>query len=204
MSASRTPGSPGARERELLGQFIQAVSPVRPEAASAFVAAFQPRTVSSGALFAEAGVLALQVGFLVRGTLRCFFLTEQGDEYTKDFFRPLSFVAAPSSLFGRQPSTVSIVALERSELLVADGDALERLYDAHPDLGRFGRKVIERVYSEREQKEYELAVLDAEARYRRFQQRHPDLEERLRPADVASYLGITPMQLSRVKRKLRA
>ncbi|MDX2015625.1 MAG: Crp/Fnr family transcriptional regulator [Myxococcaceae bacterium] len=203
MSASRSTSPPAARDRELLAQFVHAVCPARPESVGAFVAAFRPATLPAGGVFAEAGTLALEVGFLLRGAMRCFFLTEDGNEYTKDFFRPLSFVAAPSSLFARQPSTVTITALERSELLVIDGDALERLYDAHPDLGRFGRKVIERVYSEREVKEYELAVLDAEGRYRRFLQRHADLEARLRPADVSSYLGITQMQLSRVKRKLR-
>lgn len=202
MSATRSVGT-APRDRELLAQFVQAVSPMRPESASAFVAAFSPFALPEGGVFVEAGTLALRVGFLLRGIMRCYFLSEDGGEYTKDFFRPLSFVAAPSSLFQRQPSTVTIVALERVELLVADGDALERLYDAHPDLGRFGRKAVERVFSEREVKEYELAVLDAEARYARFQQRYPDLEARLRPADTASYLGITPMQLSRVKRKAR-
>jgi CRP-like cAMP-binding protein len=202
MAASRG-GASVSKDRELLAQFVHAVAPVPPEAASAFVSVFTPSSVPKGGVFAEVGTLALKVGFLLRGAMRCFFLTEQGDEYTKDFFRPLSFVASPSSLFARQPSTVTITAMELCELLVIEGDALERLYDAHASLGRFGRKVIERAYSEREQKEYELAVLDAEGRYRRFLQRHADLEPRLRPAEVSSYLGITPMQLSRVKRKLR-
>lgn len=189
------------RDRALLSQFTLAVSAVSPDTLERFVDAFSFVSVQPGESFAEAGALELDVGFLVRGTMRCYFVTEDGSEYTKDFFRPLSFVAAPSSLFQRQPSTVTVVALDRCELLVIGGDQLERLYDAHPELSRFGRKMIERVYSEREQKEYELAVLDAEGRYRRFQQRFPGLEEQLTLHQLASYLGITTTQLSRVKRR---
>lgn len=189
------------RDRALLSQFTLAVSAVTPETLERFVDSFTLMRLEPGETFAEAGALELDVGFLLRGTMRCYFVTEEGGEYTKDFFRPLSFVAAPSSLFQRQPSTVTVVALERSELLVIGGDRLERLYDAHAELSRFGRKMIERVYSEREQKEYELAVLDAGGRYRRFQQRFPGLEEQLTLHQLASYLGITTTQLSRVKRR---
>jgi CRP-like cAMP-binding protein len=188
------------RGRERLAEMILTVAPVRAPALKAFSDSFSPLTIQVDERFADAGELEMRVGFLLSGAMRCFCTTEDGGEYTKNFFLPLSFIAAPSSLFQHLFSTVTIVAMEPTELLVIDGHVLERLYDEHPDLGRFARKVLEREYADREQKEYELAVLNGPERYRRFRTKFPGLEERLTQQQVASYLGLTTTQLGRIRK----
>lgn len=183
----------------MLAQFAAALSPMSTASLRHFVSLFHRDHLARGAAFVQVGEISTKVAFLCRGTLRAFFVTEAGDEYTKDFFVPCSFVASPISLFSTVPSGIEIRAAQDSELLVADYTEIERLYDHSPDASRFGRKVLERAYVEREQKEYELAVFDATVRYRLFLDRFPGLGRHISQAHVASYLGITPTHLSRIR-----
>jgi len=113
-------------------------------------------------------------------------------------------MGAFSSLVTGQVNHVHIQALTECELFVADYGALTRLYDAHPDWERFARKLAEGYFVVKEQRELELALLDARARYKRFQEEYPGLEQLISQYQVASYLGVTPTQLSRIRARLVA
>ncbi len=189
--------------RELLSNFVLAETAVPPAGMKAFLEVFRPCALRRGVFFVRHGIVELQLGFLLKGALRAFFTTEAGVEYTQKFLLPGALVASPISLFLRQPSTVSMVAMEPSELLVADGGAVEQLYERYPALANFARKMTERAYADREQKEFELAVLSAKERYQRFLERFPTLEPTLSAHEVASYLGVTTTQLGRLRRLTR-
>jgi len=85
---------------------------------------------------------------------------------------------------------------------VANFEEFSRLYLSCPDLERAARILAERFFVQKEQREIELVVLDADQRYRLFQQQFPQLENQITQYHIASYLGITPTQLSRIRRKL--
>jgi CRP-like cAMP-binding protein len=75
------------------------------------------------------------------------------------------------------------------------------LYDQFEGLERIARKLAENYFMVKEQREIELVLLDASQRYRLFQQEYPGLENRIPQYHIASYLGITPTQLSRIRAK---
>jgi CRP-like cAMP-binding protein len=71
----------------------------------------------------------------------------------------------------------------------------------YPAWRTFGTRVLERLLVTKAEREYELLGLDAEERYRAFSERYPGLEARVAGKHIASYLGITPVHLSRLRRR---
>jgi CRP-like cAMP-binding protein len=99
------------------------------------------------------------------------------------------------------PARFSIQALEESHLLVCNLQPVVELFDQHRCWERLGRKLAEQLYIKKETREAEFLLDDAETRYNNFQRAYPGLEHRLAQYHVASYLGITPVALSRIRRR---
>ena len=77
------------------------------------------------------------------------------------------------------------------------------MYDRFHDLERLGRKIAEFYFLEKEQKEIEMALLDADKRYLIMREKFPSIELIIPQYHIASYLGISPTQLSRIRRKFK-
>lgn len=163
---------------------------------------FQPLALKKHDFFIKEGAYAYQVGFLNKGVVRAFFLNEQGKEYNKQFFVEPSIIGAYTSLLTKQPNRIAQQALTDCEILVADYKVVEKLYNKHHELERLGRKIAEYYFLEKEQKEVEMALLDAEQRYRIMRQRFPQIELQVPQYHIASYLSISPTQLSRIRKKM--
>ena len=152
--------------------------------------------------FVREGEYAQQIGFLKEGIARAFFLNKEGKEYSKQFFVAPTIIGAYSSLITKQPNQIAQQALTDCQILVADFPAIEALYDQFHDLERLGRKIAEFYFLEKEQKEIEMALLDADKRYILMRERFPMIESIIPQYYIASYLGISPTQLSRIRKKL--
>jgi CRP-like cAMP-binding protein len=165
----------------------------------AFVALFKCRELKKGEDFISEGELGDSFAFIQSGLLRSFYISPKGEEYNKHFFMGGSFVAPLTSLVLNRPSPLYIGALENSELLVASASALSELYVSHIDLNILGRKLVEYAWIGKERRETQLVMLDATERYSGFLQDFPGLDQRIPQYHIASYLGITPVQLSRIR-----
>ena len=147
------------------------------------VAALSPhlRTLAlpAGSAFLRCGEVAVDCGMILRGLIREYYPLEDGREVTRAFAGPGDYVGSLSDLLGRR----------------------DRL-DALAPLGYSSAGVVERVYLAKAAREYELLALDAEARYRRFRDLYAALEPAIPLRHVASYVGVTPEHLSRVRRRL--
>lgn len=186
---------------EALRQYLERVTPIPDDAWEAFWGLFTPQPLSKGALFARPGSPVTQVAFLAAGTMRAYVTDDRGAEYNKTLHVAPCFVGAYSALTTGRPNRVTVQALESCRLLVADYRRVEGLYDRFPALERFARKLAEYYFAEKEQREIDLVLLDAGARYAAFRQAFPGLESRIPQYHVASYLGVTPTQLSRIRAK---
>lgn len=184
-----------------LKQFLDTLSPISEVTWQRVEPLFTKSTLKKGDYFIEAGQLATQFAFIQTGVIRGFYRDRQGTEYNKHFFVAPSIVGGYTSLITGKPNQISQQALTDCQLLEANYQLLTALYDTCPDLERVGRRFAERYFVEKEQKEIEIVLLDAETRYRLFQQRYPGLEQQIAQYQIASYLGITPTQLSRIRKK---
>jgi len=188
--------------KELLN-YLNTISPIQKETFEELQKSFRPLQLYKNEFFVREGQLAQHIGFLKKGIVRAFFLNKEGKEYNKQFFVGPTLIGAYSSLLSKQTNKIAQQALTDCELLVADFSVLERLYDTHHDLERLGRKIAEFYFLEKEQKEIEMALLDADKRYLIMRDRFPNIEAFIPQYHIASYLGISPTQLSRIRRKMK-
>ncbi len=185
-----------------LRQYINQVSPLSEPAWQAVAALFTVQSLAKNEYLAEAGRVETTAAYVVEGALRAFYRNEKGTEYNKTFFTADDFIGAFSSLVTGQPNQIYIQALTPCSLFVVDYPSLTGLYDVYPDCERFARRLAEGYFVYKEQRELELVLRNADERYLQFRQEYPGLEQLIPQYQVASYLGITPTQLSRIRAKM--
>ncbi|MFT5823362.1 MAG: CRP-like cAMP-binding protein [Crocinitomix sp.] len=151
--------------------------------------------------FAEAGEFSSNLGFLSTGVMRAFFRNKSGNEYSKTFFTPSNFVAAYSAITTKQKNLINIQCLTDCTLFIADFRQLTSLYKKYPKFESLARIMAEHKFAIKEKREIELVTLEATGRYEIFKKEHPNLENLINQYHIASYLGITPTQLSRIRAK---
>jgi CRP-like cAMP-binding protein len=167
-----------------------------------FSALFKPRVLRKGEYFIEEGQTAKEIGFLESGIMRVFYKNDNDIEYNKHFFINPCLVGGYASLITNQPSQINQQALTDCTILVAKYSDIQALYAASPSFERAARIIAEHYFVQKEQREIELVLLDAEKRYAIFQKEFPTLQQQIPQYHIASYLGITPTQLSRIRKKL--
>ena len=167
------------------------------------LALFQPARLRRDEHLLRAGEVPATIAFLRAGLLRLYYLDESGAEYTKSFCCAPELVAAYSALLLCEPSRLFIQALEDSSLLIADYRAYQRLAAGHGCWQIVNRRIAEALFIKKEKREAALLLDDAETRYRQFLAEYPQLEGRVRQHHIASYLGITPVSLSRIRARMK-
>jgi CRP-like cAMP-binding protein len=155
-----------------------------------------------GDYFVKSGQVAQKIGFIKSGILRAFYTDKKGKEYNKHFFIDNSLVGAYSSLISGQINSISQQALTDCIILIADYKKLTNLYKTCPDLERFSRKYAELSFVHKENRELEIVLLDANKRYEIFQTQFPNLSQQIPQYHIASYLGVSATQLSRIRKKI--
>ncbi len=184
---------------EALVAHIEGISPLAPQTWKNLAALFAPQTLERGAFFVEAGAVSHRFGVLEHGWIRAFFTTVEGTEYNKHIFQGPAVVGDYASLLTGNAVQIPQQALTDCTVWVADYRALVALYEPHRDLERLARRFAELQYLEKEQRELELVTLTAAERYERLRARMPEIEQALAQYQIASYLGVTPTQLSRIR-----
>lgn len=164
---------------------------------------FQVCSLKRGEFFVRAGDVPKNIGVIISGILRLYYIDCNGNEYTKSFCIENSFVAAYSALLLKQPSRLSIQALEDTKLLTVDYATYRSLSENHTCWQNLNCKIAETLFIKKEKRESALLLDDAKTRYLSFQAEYPGLEARLKQHHIASYLGITPVTLSRIRAQLK-
>ncbi len=143
--------------------------------------------------------------YLVRqGLLKAYYVSDDGKETIKSFILPGDFIGSLTAAYKQDACSFNLVCQEPSDLVPMN---FEALYEAsRSDLAVAARllDVLIGLAMKKERREMELLCLSAEERYRELIARSPELLERVRQKDIARYLGITPVALSRIRKRLDA
>lgn len=185
----------------MLKKRLNDIVPFDAETLELLTSLFTEVRLSKGAIFAKKGEYSRNIAFVKSGVLRAFYSNDQAEEYNKTFFTENSFVGAYSALVTGQKNLINIDCLTDCTLLIAEYKKITALYEQYPQVERLARILAEQFFVSKEKREIELATLEAKDRYVTFQQEHPQLEQLIPQYHIASYLGISPTQLSRIRRQ---
>jgi CRP-like cAMP-binding protein len=149
--------------------------------------------------FIELGGIARKVGFVVKGLLSQNHISESGEATIKYFFPEGRFAASVAAMLSRTPSKFSVIAVEDTRVLSYDFSEFKKLTEQYRDIASFYIHYMERHWIvEKEPLEISFRRDTALKRYNDFLAAYPRLVNRLKKHQIASYLGITPTQLSRL------
>lgn len=160
---------------------------------------FTKKKYEKYSFFASTGEFSKKMAFVKSGILRAYFQKENGEQYNKTFFKIGDFVGAYSSLVSGMKNLIDIQCLTPCELLIADYQSFKSLFDEYPKIERIARITAEQYFVQKEKREIELVTLEAKDRYRIFKEEYPELEQHIPQYHIASYLGVSPTQLSRIR-----
>ncbi len=154
--------------------------------------------VKSGDHLLRVGEQATRIFFLSSGLLREYYIDKAGRESTRRFCAENEFSGSLTDLISGGKSMTSIQAIDDGEVWVIPWRKIDALSEREPQVMKLLRRFAETLYVRKTKREFEMLTLPAAERYQRFLLEHPSLDKRLSRNMVASYLGITPVHLSRI------
>lgn len=173
------------------------------EAWKAIEEKFTVQQLKKGELLTRQGEVCRQVSFINRGLLR-FYYNVDGKEISTGFIPEGEYIAQYDSFLLQQPSKGCVDVLEEAELVNLSYDNVQALYNAHPVFQIFGRKIAEMLFIMIISQTTGLLTLSPEERYLQVAREEPFVIQRVPQYMIASYIGISPEHLSRLRRKLAA
>jgi CRP-like cAMP-binding protein len=161
------------------------------------------RTLQKNEFFVKEGQVPRTVAYVAEGLFSQYFTAENGDIVIKRFFPEKYFVASTSATLSKSPSLFTIKALEPSVIIEYPFQDFKQLTEKYTDIAGFYIRYMELHWIiEKEPLEISFRYDTAKTRYAQFLKSYPGLESRLKQHEVASYLGVTPTQLSRIRADL--
>jgi CRP-like cAMP-binding protein len=186
-------------DRAAVRAAFERIAPIGEQAFAALEPLLGFRTFPKGAWLLEGGQLAEWCFLLSAGLVRELYLGDDGQEHTRRFIAEGQVTGSLLDLLSHKPSITWIQALEPVEAVAfryADFDRLSRQF---PEIAAVARHTAEALYVWKTVREYELLALPAAERYQRWLATNPALDRRVSRRHLASYLGVTPEHLSRLR-----
>lgn len=167
-----------------------------------FISLLQCRKLKRQEFLLKPGDICKTENFIVKGCLRTYTIDKNGFEHIVMFGIEDWWVGDLFSFLTQSPATYFIDALEETEVLQISKANLDKLYDRVPKFERFFRLILQNAFIAQQLRINQNLSFTAEQRYLDFITKHPKLEQRLSQKQISSYLGITPVFLSMLRRKL--
>lgn len=163
---------------------------------------FIPKKLKKHQFLLNEGQVCTHIGFVNSGCLREYRIDNKGNEHIIQFAIEDWWVSDLNSFLSGLPATYNIEVLHDSELLLLEKSSREQLLNACPKMERFFRILLESNYIATHQRVVASLSDSAEERYLKFIKTYPELYEKIPQHYIASYLGITPQSLSRIRKEL--
>jgi len=163
---------------------------------------FTTRTYKRRTLLLNEGDVCNHYTFVIAGCFRMYAVDEKGKEHNLQFATENNWIMDFQSFYERKQSKLYIEAVEVSEVLQISHEDLLYLYTHYHKFDRNFRIIIEQKFIEFQNRILESISVPADERYENFIKQYPDLVQRIPNTLIASYLGITPEFLSKIRKKI--
>ena len=186
---------------ELFQSIIYQVQPLSKQCWEDFASQLYEKKLSEESYFQRSNTTQKEMGFVVKGLLRMFYTDEDGSEWNKDFFMPNHFIIGKIS--PTDEHIFSVQALKDCFLLCISFESFMALSAKHIEINSLYLKFMSQHFEEKQRKEVRFLSMSAQERYLHFLKEYPSLLSEIPHYHIASYLGITPTQLSRIRKKIK-
>lgn len=182
-------------------KYFQRIMPISQEEIEAIVETMTIKQYKKGTILLEEGQVSSEVYFVLDGCVRQYYLVD-GDEKTNNFFTEEQWVVSMNSFSQNNPSNHFLDCCIDCSLVVGNREKEECLYKRFPKLETVSRKVMAQVFAEQQEIISSYATDTAEQRYLKLLKSRPDLFQKIPQYQIASYVGVKPESLSRIRKRL--
>ncbi len=181
-----------------ISRFVQ----LTPEETALFTAQLRVKHLKKKQFLVQEGEVCRHTFFVNKGCLRTYFTDKEGVEHNMQFAIEDWWGGDMHSFLSQKPSRYNVVALEDSELLAFERNAQEEIFQKIPKFERFFRLLLQNAFIAFQDRILAGLSETAEERYIKFRDKYPSMDMRIPQNQIASYLGITPESLSRIRRHM--
>jgi CRP-like cAMP-binding protein len=187
-------------DNRLLKYFLK-IQPLSPQEILAIDETMAIQQFKKGTVLLKEGQTSTEAYFVLEGIIRQYYLID-GEEKTTDFFADEQWVLSLNSINLNAPSKHYLECCTDCSVLVGNSEKGEGLYQKFPNLGTVSRKLMENVFVELQTKMEAFTINPPIIRYQNLLKSNPDLFQRIPQYQIASYIGVTPESLSRIRKRL--
>lgn len=163
---------------------------------------FITRRIPKNDFLIKEGMICREISYVRSGLFRTYNLVKD-KELTTNFFFQGSYTTDYVSMITEKPSKEYIQAVEDSEIVSLPYERIKTLYDKYENYQKFGRLIAEKLFISMYERQQDLLLLTPKERYLKLMEQRPKVMMNVAQIYIASYLGITPEYLSRLRRTLR-
>lgn len=143
-----------------------------------------------------------KIGYLKKGICRGYYIDKDGNDFTTNFMIAPTFIGDLAAIASNHNCKINIQALENCEIEIGSIKTLYALAEVHPTLNKLFRIIIEKAYTLQQNRQVSFITQNATERYLELIQNRKEVFDRVSQIYIASYLGITPQSLSRIRKRL--
>jgi CRP-like cAMP-binding protein len=187
-------------EQKLLDYFSK-ILPLTKEEIDGIVATLTIRKYPKGTVLLKEGEISSETYFVLEGCVRQYYLVD-GEEKTNNFFTEEQWVISMQSMANNTPSKHFLECVNECTLVVGNREKEELLYRQFPKLETISRKVMEKVFAEQQELSGSYFTDSPEERYLNLMRTRPSLLQKIPQYIIASYVGVKPESLSRIRKRL--
>ncbi len=181
--------------------YFSRIMPLTDEEARAIAETMIIRQYPKGTLLLKEGEVSMEAYFVLEGCVRQYYIVD-GDEKTNNFFTEEQWVVSVNSISQQVPSNHFLECCVDSTLVVGNRDKEEALYRRFPKLETISRKVMEKVFAAQQEIMASYTTDTPEQRYLKLLKARPDLFQKIPQYQIASYVGVKPESLSRIRKRI--
>ena len=184
-----------------LVNYFSSITPLSREEADGIAESMQVRSYEKGEYLLREGQIAMSSYFILEGCVREYILND-GEEKTTNFFTEEQWAISLNSFNPQNTSKHNWVCTENTVVVVGDEEQSQKLFKKFPRLETVSRIVMEAVFSEQMEAATSYTTDSPEQRYKKMLDSRPDLFQRIPQYQLASYIGVKPESLSRIRKRI--
>ena len=184
-----------------LRKYFSGIMPVSDEESNAIAATMLRQDYKKGTVLLKEGQVSAAVYFVLEGCVRQYYLVD-GEEKTNNFFTEGQWVIAINNISPGTPSSHFLMCCTDTSLVVGNRQKEEDLYRMFPKLESISRKIMAQVFAEQQAILASYISDTPEQRYLKLLESRPDLFQKIPQYQLASYIGVKPESLSRIRKRI--